>query len=405
MDSASGSGGSKRTRPTKTETSNSKETKDVQQANKQLPRDAWTHTSQFMQPHERQSAKLVSRTVKTGIEQSLQRRNFKNLNNLLRFVVLQALPDRESFPIPGNYMDTDSLLQELGKVKPEQIQDILRENQVSHGVKIKQEDVSILIESLKQETHQEQIKALLEGLQSLAIDAPDISHPPKQQSIDDLAALLQLTPNLKALDLSQNQLCKMDATAIAAALGELTQLETLKLQGNWLGIDNTDNATAIATALEKLTHLKKINLSQNGFSVYGIASITTIAAALKKLTQLETLTITANDFGLNNGASARAIAPALEELTQLKKLNLGWNELGESGIKAIAPALQKLTLMQELCLNCNWLGQAGAEAIIPALKVMTQLKMLNLWDNELSKEDTAMIREAVAEKAVIDGET
>ena len=164
------------------------------------------------------------------------------------------------------------------------------------------------------------------------------------------AALGGLT-DLETLNLSQNGL----TGAIPDALGDLTDLEYLSLIYN-------DLTGPIPAALGRLTNLE-------GLSLYGNGLTGAIPSALGRLANLEVLHVDSN--GLTG-----AVPAALGNLTNLEYLDLGRNDLSD----AIPDTLGNLTNLKYLNLHRN--GLTGA--IPSALGRLTNLEYLHLGGNALT---------------------
>jgi len=139
-------------------------------------------------------------------------------------------------------------------------------------------------------------------------------------------------------------LSKLGLTELPEAIGQLTQLQKLKLYNNKL--------TALPESLGQLTQLLTLNLAVN--------QLTALPQSLDQLTQLLELDLTINPL--------TTLPESLGQLTQLQKLNL-------SGIKltALPEWLGQLTQLQELYIYVNQLT-----ALPESLGQLTQLQKLNL---------------------------
>lgn len=101
-------------------------------------------------------------------------------------------------------------------------------------------------------------------------------------------------------------------------------------------------ATAIAIALQGNTALTTLELDSNNI---GIRGATAIAEALKVNTALTTLWLEGNSIG-DRGAAA--IADALKINTVLTTLDLYYNNIGDAGATSIAEALKVNTALTTL---------------------------------------------------------
>jgi Ran GTPase-activating protein (RanGAP) involved in mRNA processing and transport len=200
-------------------------------------------------------------------------------------------------------------------------------------------------------------------------------------TIKTLASALGRMPALTWLDagLYENSCGPDGATALAAALRDLTRLQTLDLNGNSFG---AQGAAALAAALQYLTGLAELTLNDNGL----MDGSTVLAGALACLTQLQTLGLQGNSIG---APGAAALVPALHRLTGLTLLNLAKNELMHEdeddkdlplGLGVLAPALAEMAHLTNLDLRRN--DQTGGmhsdaiEKLADSLKKTTNMTEL-----------------------------
>ncbi|OEL31932.1 MDIS1-interacting receptor like kinase 2 [Dichanthelium oligosanthes] len=169
------------------------------------------------------------------------------------------------------------------------------------------------------------------------------------------------------------------AEKVPAALGNLTQLNTLYLFANEL-------SGPIPTELGKLINMEILALSRNRFtagipvSLSNLTKITTIflhenqitgfiPPELGKLANLQTLDLRSNKL-------TAAIPPSLANLTKVTVLFLYENQITGS----IPPELGKLVSLQSLDLSSNNL----TAAIPVSLGNLTKLTYLSLFENQIT---------------------
>jgi Ran GTPase-activating protein (RanGAP) involved in mRNA processing and transport len=133
---------------------------------------------------------------------------------------------------------------------------------------------------------------------------------------------------------------------LASALGRMPALTWLEA-GNYADSCGPTGATALAAALRDLTLLQTLRLNGNDFGAQGA---TALAAALQYLTGLVELSLTKN--GLMDGLGV--MAPALAEMAHLTHLDLRGNDqtggTQSEAIEKLADSLKKTTNMTELYL-------------------------------------------------------
>ena len=176
-----------------------------------------------------------------------------------------------------------------------------------------------------------------------------------------LAAVVANSGELRALNLSQNELDAEDARALAPALMKTTAFLTkLDLDDNKIG---PEGAIAIVEALKVNAVLTVLWLSDNNIGVDGAKAI---AEALKVNAVLTELHLYRNNIG-DDGS--KAIAEALKVNAVVTTLNLGVNNIGVGGAKAIAEALKVNAVMKNLSVgyNSNIVGEAAQQLAAAAL--------------------------------------
>ena len=145
-------------------------------------------------------------------------------------------------------------------------------------------------------------------------------------------------------------LAYMELTELPESLGQLTQLQSLKLSSNQL--------MALPELLGQLTQLRTLNLSRN--------QLTALPESLGQLTQLQTLNLIGNQL--------TALPESLGQLTQLQTLNLSNNQL-----TVLPESLGQLSQLQSLSVEFNQLTE-----LPESLRQLTQLKSINYQNNDIS---------------------
>jgi internalin A len=177
---------------------------------------------------------------------------------------------------------------------------------------------------------------------------------------DELLALIDqaAAEGWTKLDLSGQEL-----TELPAAIGKLTQLETLILgkvtgwrqqDGKYTPILATNQLRTLPPALKKLEHLQALNLSANPWS--GIPEV------VFELPSLTSLTLAATEL--------LEIPQSIMQLHSLAQLDLSDNQISE-----IPESIAQLTQLTRLHLGNNQISE-----IPKAIAQLTQLTQLSLWE-------------------------
>ncbi|AKV64918.1 Leucine Rich Repeat (LRR)-containing protein [Porphyromonas gingivalis] len=166
-------------------------------------------------------------------------------------------------------------------------------------------------------------------------------------------------PALKKLDLSYNQISKLEG------LERLTSLTKLRLRSNQI---------RKLEGLDSLTSLTKLSLSDNQIS---------------KLEGLERLTSLAELYLLDNQISK---LEGLERLTSLTELYLSGNQISK------LEGLERLTSLTKLRLRSNQISK------LEGLDSLTSLTKLSLSDNQISKLEGLERLTSLAELYLLDNQ-
>ena len=158
---------------------------------------------------------------------------------------------------------------------------------------------------------------------------------------------------------SRNVIPAAGAAALTECLKGCTNLQTLDVQSNNIGLDG---ATALAEGLKSCTNLQTLILRRNNI---GSDGATALAEGLKSCSNLQTLHLSDNNIG-SDGATA--LAEGLKSCTNLRTLHLYFNNIGSDGATALAEGLKSCTNLQIVNLHNNYIGSGVKVALNKVLK-------------------------------------
>ena len=201
--------------------------------------------------------------------------------------------------------------------------------------------------------------------------------------IDSMAWLVDF-PALKSLDLSHNQIRKLEGldgltslTGLSLRNNQISKLEGLDSLTSLIWLSLRNNQISKLEGLERLTSLTGLYLSGNQISkIEGLDSLTSLTRlnlrrnqiskleGLERLASLTTLNLSGNQISKLDG---------LERLTSLTELYLSDNQISK------LESLDRLTPLTELYLSGNQINK------LESLDRLASLTMLNLSGNQISK--------------------
>jgi len=275
----------------------------------------------------------------------------------------------------------------------------------------------------------------------------------------NLGRVLWLTPGLTILDLTNTQL-RLDS--FADALGQLTDMHTLRLSGNTdfrhstshvnlttaltalelydcrlgetslqmmmalvdrcpglalrrlnLAANNFAEADSLSLLLTKLTALTSIDLSMTGLNGRRLRQVMRALAGCTALEVLRLAGLPVNDpsklryprrytqaeVNLET-ARNKILFDSFGRLPRLKCLSLNYMHVGANA-DALATALSFMPKMEVLILDGIEVGSAGATSIAGALFVMQSLKRVNMLDVAIGSDGARAIVAAVAGRTTL----
>jgi len=216
---------------------------------------------------------------------------------------------------------------------------------------------------------------------------------------ESIAAAIATLPNLRRLDVSDNNFKGKAGEVLVQALKNKTQLEYLNLRDDALeGVSASPEKLSLFNALVEAatagSSLQHVDLSGNNFDAEAAQQL---SRALQHLPQLTALYLDDCEIGTEG---ARHIASALKKLTNLRTLSLCTCEITAAGAYVLARAVAELPQFVNLELNGNQISEAGVEAVKGVLQQAGKV-LGDLEDNDEDGEDD--LEEALAEFEAEDG--
>lgn len=162
----------------------------------------------------------------------------------------------------------------------------------------------------------------------------------------------------------------------------LIQLERLDLSAN----DLRGGVNALASYIMRNSNLRELNLFNNGVDDREWVDL---MAALGRASQLTSLNLGFNNMGVHGAAGLSEAIIRDGGLCALGELCLGSNDLGDCGACALAQALGYLTRLVRLDLDENNISAKGMFYLASHLVTLTKLSQLHLQGNPLNEEGTS----------------
>ncbi|GIQ79535.1 hypothetical protein KIPB_001413 [Kipferlia bialata] len=274
-----------------------------------------------------------------------------------------------------------------------------------------------------------------------------------------LAHSLHLVPNLRELDLADNNITADGAATIGRALHYVPSLVSLNLAAQFIG---DAGVATLAQSLHMVPSLLVLSLQDNGITAIGATSL---AESLYRVPSLSQLEMDSNPIGDPGALSLVSAIPKLHELYVLRLYDCGvyesirervvdiqgcsypeerqfmveillkadWGELAQSlemfylecqnntitdsvkkfhdhsgiefdlsechlndsDVKDLARALVVMPQLESFCTNYNDIGDAGAIALAQALHLVPHLTELELNDNQIGDAGALAVLQAL----------
>ena len=222
----------------------------------------------------------------------------------------------------------------------------------------------------------------------------------------ELARALHACPNLRALDLSENELGGDGAGALIVSALTGSGVEVLALAGNHVGDEGmaclAERLSAGGALPPAPSPLRRLDLGSNGLGSVGVRSLAALLTS-GSLACLKSLSVGGNAFGPEG---ARVLGEALRRTsTHLTELNVDGCALGDQGCVHLVGALKGGGLR---CLHVgnNHIGDVGAVALCECLLTgdgAMLLEDLHLCDNLVTHEGALRLADALKRTARVGG--
>ena len=214
-------------------------------------------------------------------------------------------------------------------------------------------------------------------------------------------ALLNIN-ELIMLDLSRNDIGASGFLNLAPVVGQMTTLKTLKLGCNWFGVESS---IPVAAMIEDLICLRELNLEFNYITRVDDCGMIFLAPAIQKLTNLTSLNLSGNRLGISDFFTTPPYM--LLNMTQLLSIDLSVNSLVDEKVSLLAPlskntGLTRLYLghnyikettsiclslknnksLTDLSLNNNKIDDIGLKDLLSCLVEIPTLQKLDISRND-----------------------
>jgi Ran GTPase-activating protein (RanGAP) involved in mRNA processing and transport len=208
--------------------------------------------------------------------------------------------------------------------------------------------------------------------------------------MDALANIMEVATSLHELIASWNEISDMGAISLAAGLQFTPNMRRLELENN--EIEEVGCGAAMAALMRHRsrdmsgTALQYLGLNYNRVSDSGCEKLSELADAL---THMESLCLASNEIGPYGSA---ALARAFKRWEYLRWLNLSRNPLGDSGIHALLDELSRCDIeLFGIDLTDTRCGSDGATALSVAAPHLNSLRDLRIGENDIGPEGITIL--------------
>ena len=247
--------------------------------------------------------------------------------------------------------------------------------------------------------------ALAASLQYLnKLERLNMSNNALGHGIIELAKNLNSVPNLTELNLSDTNMGKDEASALARALKDVPELSDLSLDRNPLGRgvrDRAQHPCSVPKPKEDLSpcldgvQMTKLTHLELQFVQMGEKECSALAASLQCLNKLEKLNMEHNALG----HGIIELAKNLNSVPNLTELNLSDTNMGKDEASALARALKDVPELSDLSLDRNPLGR-GVRDLVQHLSSVPKLEYLSLFSVQMTKTEIEELCTAVKGRGI-----
>ena len=196
-----------------------------------------------------------------------------------------------------------------------------------------------------------------------------------QDGIIEIANAFKSASAIQKLVISDNNMFGDVSDALADALKNMLSLKIFAAMNNKL---RTNGIVTIAKSLSCLSGITFLNIHNNEITKQAEDAL---ALVIQNNNKLEDLSIGENDF-----TGARKIFASLKILYELKKINLTNCGMLESVSKELEIGLANKNSLRSVAFEGNYLKTNGIISIANSLKHISNITLLNLHNNQLTKE-------------------
>ncbi|XP_042202664.1 NACHT, LRR and PYD domains-containing protein 3-like, partial [Callorhinchus milii] len=208
-----------------------------------------------------------------------------------------------------------------------------------------------------------------------------------------LSHVLQLCDTIKILSLES---CKIGAEGIQRLGPALHKCRQLRLQGNDLTADCTEDLASVISINLSMTEL---SLSRNKLGDSGVKRL--CESLRNPKCKLQSLRLEANNLTAD---CTEDLASALIKNRSLTELNLNRNALGDSGVKGLCDTLRTPECkIQSMGLGCNRLTDGCTDDLVSALCTSRSLRKLDLGFNSFTDDSVPALHRLIKTCTSLEG--
>ena len=202
------------------------------------------------------------------------------------------------------------------------------------------------------------------------------------EAADELAFFLLHNTSLEEIDLSYNNLSKLDLLRILRGMKNISSLVKINVSHNKI-IDEA--ADELAFFLLHNTSLEEIDLSYNNLSKLDLLRI---LRGMKNISSLVKINVSHNKI---IDEAADELANVLNHNTSLQEIDLSYNNLSKLDLLRILRGMKNISSLVKINVSHNKIIDEAADELANVLLHNTALQEIDLSYNNLSKLDSLRI--------------